>query len=441
MPSLSDIVSITIVLQTGGITQAGFGTPLLLSHSAAFAERVRFYQDPEGVAADFAVTTPEHRAASKIFSQNPRPERVAIGRAALKPTQRFKIGAVSVQNLHKYIVKIGTTDVEYTSDGTATNDEIVAGLAAAITTLAPAGFAATAIGVVGSQVLQILASAPGNWLDITAPDPTYLSFVQDHADPGVATDLTAIKLESNQWYHLVTWFNSEAYVLAASAFVEANKKLYTPDFADSEVITVAESGLATDVAHDLKASAFNRTGGCYHPNNAQFFGAAWPGAVLPLNPGSETWKFKTLAGVAVYALSETQKINAQDKRCNLYLEYAGRNIATEGVVASGQFVDTIRFRDWLEARIQERLFLALANSKKVPYTDEGIAILQAALFAQLQEGVDVGGLVKDSIVIQAPTAASANPVDKANRILRNLNFTAELAGAIHKVFIQGQIIL
>jgi hypothetical protein len=95
--SLSDHVTITITADTLGVPRAGFGVPMVLSATASFPERIRFYDDLAGVAADFPVTTSaEYLAASAIFSQNPHPERMAIGRAIGKPTQKYRIDVSSV---------------------------------------------------------------------------------------------------------------------------------------------------------------------------------------------------------------------------------------------------------------------------------------------------------------------------------------------------------
>jgi hypothetical protein len=89
---LSDVVSITVSTQNPGVTQAGFGVPAIVSHSAAWAERSRSYADLSEVASDFATTTVEYLAASQIFAQSPTVEEMKILRASGKPTQRYAIG-------------------------------------------------------------------------------------------------------------------------------------------------------------------------------------------------------------------------------------------------------------------------------------------------------------------------------------------------------------
>ena len=94
----SDIANVSISLQTGGLTQQGFGTGMLLGYPTGWVERSRTYSSITGVAADFAATTPEYKAANAYFSQTPRPEQLVIGRGALKPTMIFKVTVASLLN-------------------------------------------------------------------------------------------------------------------------------------------------------------------------------------------------------------------------------------------------------------------------------------------------------------------------------------------------------
>lgn len=438
---LSDIVNVIIELATAGLSVPGFGIPGILGYSSTFPDRVRFYTSIDGVLVDYAASTPEAIAAAAIFAQDVHPERIAIFKGLLKPTQRFKLSVVSVVNSYAYTFKVGSTTVTFTSDASATNDEIATGLMNAINTAAPAGFTATTSGSVGSLFVYITGNAPGNWLATENLQPDFLALSQDHADPGVATDLAQIKLLDNTWYGLITLFNSSAYILGAAAWVESNEKLYIPVTQDSEAETVAFSS-ATDVVKTIYTLGYTRTAVEYHRSNLYFADAAWFGATLSFDPGSETWKFKTLNGVPPVTLTTTQQTNLQNKRANIYYAIAGRNITAEGITASGQFIDTIRFRDWLKLRLQVEVFLELANSPKVPYTDPGIAKIENRVRAVLDEGVAVGGIAQGSIVVTVPKVVDTSPVDKAERILRNMFFECDLASAIHGVLpIRGRITL
>ncbi len=445
---LSDIVQITIVTETAGVTQAGFGVPMILSADAAFPERIRFYTSITAVADDFDSDSPTYGMAAAIFSQNPKVERIAVGRMVDKPTQSWLILLGSAGPLSETLYQIQVNDdlVQTTSDIDATNDEIIDALVSGINTLA-VGLTATAAGSPGSKYIDMETDDPGAWFQIICLNPdslpdngTYLTMEQDTADNGVSDELDAIEAVDSTWYAVCSPFSSEAFATEVADWVEARKKIYVAAVHDSATITAAVGG--GDFADSFATAGYARTALIYTPDNGDFADAAWLGKCLPFDPGSETWKFKTLATVSAVSLTPTHQVNLEAKSCNYYYEVAGINITTQGVVSAGEFIDVIRFRDWLEARISERIFGRLANAKKIPYTDRGIAIIEAEVRAQLREGVDVGGLAEDpSPTVTVPKAADANPNDKAARLLRNVLFTATLAGAIHKLTIQGTLTL
>jgi hypothetical protein len=92
---LSDIVTVAISTTAPAPTQQGFGVPLILGacQNATFgADRIRYYGSLTAMVSDgFLTTDPEYIAAQAMFSQNPAPPQLAVGRRANKPTQQFKI--------------------------------------------------------------------------------------------------------------------------------------------------------------------------------------------------------------------------------------------------------------------------------------------------------------------------------------------------------------
>ena len=53
----------------------------------------------------------------------------------------------------------------------------------------------------------------------------------------------------------------------------------------------------------------------------------------------------------------------------------------------GGWFDTEWGLDWLQARVQQRVFGALVINPKVPFTDAGIGTVTGQIKAALQEGV------------------------------------------------------
>lgn len=438
---LSDHVSLTITQDSVGVSRAGFGTILMLSASTeaqAWVERVRTYSSLGEVLEDFPSTSgPEYRAAAAIFSQSPHPEQIKIGRSALPPTQKYTLTPV-VRNSHTYSLTLSgdgatTTTVTFASDASATAAEIVTGLIAAVNAVVGKNFTAS-----GTTTLVITANAAGEWFSVEATDVAdWTTTGQDHVDPGVATDLAAIALEDSDWYALHTGYNSKAYVGAAAAWIETQKKIYVFDTNDVSCISVAV-GSADDVLEDIFDLAYARTMGAYHPSPAAMMSAAWMGRVLPIDPGGVTWKFKTLAGVDVVSLTGTHRSNLLARKANSYQRVSGVNITWEGTSADGDFLDVRRDLDWLDDDMSAAVFGALAGADKIPYTDDGIAIIEAEVRGSLDRAVS-RGIIAEGYVVTVPRAANVSSADKAARILPDVRFSATLAGSIHKVEITGVV--
>lgn len=209
--------------------------------------------------------------------------------------------------------------------------------------------------------------------------------------------------------------------------------------ANGEVTTTQDP--TTDLGQELAALSLDRTALMYSANaDAQFPEAAWAGGILPLDPGSVTWAFKTLAGITVDALTATQKAKAIGNNVNVYTTVGGVNLTQNGTMASGRFIDIRRGVDWLQARMEENIFFQVANLPKIPFTDAGIAIIQNEISAVLQDGID-NNVIADNPEpsITVPRALSVSANDRANRLLPDVKFEARLAGAIHKVIVRGTV--
>jgi hypothetical protein len=431
--ALSEIVSISISTDVPRVKRAGFGIPMVLTCTSLFADRVKFYSEAsELVTAGFATTSPEYKAVSAIFSQEQRPERVALGRLALKPTQKWRITPTAA-NSTAYSVTIGTSTATYTSDASGTVAEITAGLKTAIDALA-LSLTTTDNGT----SLDVVATTAGAWFALEVGDVDLLQVEQTHADPGIATDMAAILAANSDWYMVINPWNSALMAVALAGWVESNSKFFLCGSMDS---TILGSG-SSDVASTLKTAARTRTAVIYHPKMGEFADAAWAGGLLPNDPGSETWAFKTLSGISATTFTTTEVTNALGKNATLYRELGGVNVTTFGncADASTSFIDLVRGKDWLQARMQEDIFAAVTEAKKIPYTDEGVAIVEGAIRGVLREGVNAGFLAADpQPQVFVPKVADVSSADKAARLLPDVRFRATLAGALHKVEITGSI--
>ncbi len=344
---------------------------------------------------------------------------------------------------------LSSTEILITTDGTGThtlvraqNDVICAQLVQALNAVVGNNYiAAQVTGAGETDYITVTADAAGEWFSLEINNAAYLTIKTTHSDPGVEADLTAIALEDSTWYALLTLFNSEAYVLAAAAWIETQSKIYLVDVSETEAITTVV-GSGSDTLKELFALSYNRTAGAYHPNPNAFFSAAWAGRCLPLEPGSETWKYKTLAGVEAVTLTSTHRTNLRARKANTYETIAGVNVTWEGTLAGGTygFIDVTRGLDWLHDDMTKSVFESFINDEKIPFTDPGIAVIRSQVKASLKRASDKGIITSD-FTISVPKAADVSTADKALRTLPDVKFSATLQGAIHKVEILGVVSL
>jgi len=243
----------------------------------------------------------------------------------------------------------------------------------------------------------------------------------------------------DDWYELGILSNADADIEAVSDAVEAmsTPKLFV--FASSEADILASP--ATDIISVLSAKNYDRTAGMYHSlAGTQYPEYAWPGLQLPKDPGSSTWFGKTLVGITADTITTTADTNIANKNGNSYQTIGGVDLTLDGRVVSGEWIGIIRGVDWLQAQIEEEVFSVLVNAEKIPFTDEGVGVILSTIRNILnQRGVDVGLLVADSIVVEAPKVADISSANKTARTLPDITFSATLTGAIHKATIVGKL--
>lgn len=441
MAGLDDIINLSITIQSSTITRAGFGTPLVLDYNTRYSDvRVRSYTSPKGMTDDgFATTDPAYVAASQMFSQNPRPGTVKIGRRTLGPAQRMDLTpATAASTLYKFTMSItggAEQTVSFTSSATANAAEIMNGLSAAVAALN--GYSAAGLTASNQTTfLRILGPATGPKYRIKSVNANFSSVKDTGADAGIATDLSNIELEDADWYGFVSTAKAEDEIKAAASWVQSRRKFFIAGSMNSDVVVSGSS----DIASYLKGQSYSRTALFWNDNHMDHGDAAFIGRWLPFKPGEETMKFKTLVGTSPTVLTDSKLTQLRAKNANFYVTVAGVNIVQEGKTCYGEFMDVIRFVDWLYANIQEEVFAVLTQESKVPFTDPGVSQIESAIRSVLQRGVEVGGLAADpKYDVLVPKVASVSSIDRASRTLPSVTFYGTLAGAVHNLQIAGTV--
>lgn len=304
----------------------------------------------------------------------------------------------------------------------------------------------------GDGFVDVAPDVASTFFECRTSSNTHLEF---NLDGDIATNIAAIRAVDDDWYGvtLARQYGSENkdHQREVADVVETLRKIFIPGSDDEDIfddsLSVDDPNTGT-IARQLQAVAYARSAVLAHreqtgsPVDDSFGDAAWFGARFPTDPGTETWKFEALAGVVPDDLSSTERKNALDKNANIYVPLtADRAITEEGTMAEGEFIDVIRYIDFLYNEMTLNVLDALLNPvpplNKIPYTDAGIAIIENKVRESLQAGVDSGALA--SFTVTVPKAADVSQADKAARILRDVKFTAVLSGAIHAVEIRGTV--
>lgn len=286
-----------------------------------------------------------------------------------------------------------------------------------------------------------------------SPAPTKVAIGRKDPAETWAAAFTAIELIDRDWYAVLVTSRDKADVTAVAAWVEANQRLFGTASSEADIVNLdlasdlgtADPPAPKTLAGDLYVGNYRRTFLLYHGGadggaTDPFPEAAWFGKQLTTDPGATTWMFKALATISTSPLTVGESKNARAKNANVYEVIGGAKITREGKTTSGEYIDIVRGVDWLEARIAERIFSRLANLPKVPYTDAGVAIFETQVRAQLADGIGVGLLAADPPpVVSVPRVADVAFNDRAGRTLPDIRFTANLAGAIHSVTVNGVV--
>ena len=233
MAPLSDIVVVNITAQVGGLTQQGFGTPLILGYTPTWVERVRYYSDLAGIATDLGLDEPRSTSAPRRSSANPRPEgsRSAVGEQAHAALQALDRPS-SPEGLHGPAQRGRLHDQLGVG---ATNDSIATAINGAISCRDRCGLYELRDRC-GRLTSRSRCSATRRATGASASRTRGPAVHQGHAGPQRPWHRGGPRRDpprTPQWYALLTMFNSSACVQGAATWTQANERLYLAGTQDS----------------------------------------------------------------------------------------------------------------------------------------------------------------------------------------------------------------
>lgn len=478
---VSSLVNVSVNLASAPAQAQSLSNLLIMGSSDVIDtyQRIRTYSTLGSVATDFGSTAPEYLAAAQWFGQSPQPGNCLIGRwAATATSGRLQGGVVSPTN------QLLATWTAITSGGFAVT---INGTLQTVTLLNFSG--ATNLNNVASIITAALTGATCTW------NSSYQSFLIKTTSTGTAatisfltaagvTDISAmlamrstssgayvvagIAIETavsavtamdsqygQQFYGLFVCGAVDADHLAIAAYIEGanTKHAYGVNHQEGGVLVSTDT---TNISYQLKALGYKKTLSQYS-STSLYAVVSLMARILTTdytaNKTVITLMYKTEPGVVAESLNTNQMVALLANNCNVFVGYDNNtNIIQPGVVASGDFIDTIFGADWLAIDIQNTIYNLLYTSPtKIPQTDAGNHILTTGIEAVCAQGVangllapgtwtqagfgslNQGDFLPKGYYVYAPPIALQNTADRAARKSVTFQVAAKLAGAIHTV--------
>lgn len=252
----------------------------------------------------------------------------------------------------------------------------------------------------------------------------------------------------NDWYFFMTDREDDASIIALAKFAEESEP------------TEAELGAGVEDHRKFYmgqtnnknfASVTARAAVIYTDVLKEEADASYAGNVAPFYPNNVTWKFKrpqngnasTTALISLPDLKESERSTLLDNHVNFLTEEYKRQYVKDGTCLNGEFIDTILGGDWIAKRMRDLLYDILLENANIDYSDAGFGLIATAVVQALSEAVDYNIIAKDAesntgiFTVKIPKYEESTEEQRRNRVMPNITWEAQLAGAVHQVKTKG----
>ena len=243
-------------------------------------------------------------------------------------------------------------------------------------------------------------------------------------------------LTGKDWRHLIVVNDGEEETDVTSVIAAVEKlegKMYFVGLETDDATTITTTGLRRTVLFYCDATA-----------EAPVPVAALVGEIAGRAAGSFTYKNMVLTGIPAQDLTATQVEAIHKKGGITFVTKAGDNVTSEGKLAGGEYIDVVDSEDYIIQQLTYKTQKLLNNAAKIPYDNNGIAMLESVAVDVLQGAFNDGMIAINEDGSPAYTVSYAmnedvSEKDRANRRYIGGNFAFVLAGAIHETEITGTI--
>ncbi|MGO4672984.1 DUF3383 family protein [Bosea sp. 2YAB26] len=458
----SRVVDVSLTRQDRFATATGFSVALIVQPDTIAGvldatHRTKLYSDMTEVGVDFDSGDAAYKAASAMFSQNPRPRQIKIGyRNSANPISD-ELDAIYAADPDFYWLGF-TAEIRDTI-----NQQLAADWAQSKSVLQ--GLESNDVSTENAAAVPDKTST----VTITIATPgvvTWTGHTLVNGDPIVLTTTGTLPtgLTAGTTYYVVSQATN-TFQLAATVGGSA----INTTGSQTGVHTATNPQYGGSIAEYIESKGYDRSFVFYHTDATLYPALALLAycATRDLDRGNQlaaqrgdinsgnayTAKFKKLVGITTLnkGSAVVQAITgfvpglgmdaAQGHRANTYVDIGGLPMVVEGSVGSGAFIDEIHASDWIVARMREALLSTLANNDRIPFTNPGVAILTNTVDGVMRRGVAAGVVAAeftdDASEVTPEYKISVDRVEnipasqRRNRIAPDIKVDFRYAGAIH----------
>ncbi len=449
---ISDLVQLTINLQEPAVTAPGFGIPALVADfdtavDTAFGAdlfKVITKATWQTVLTALGLTSSDSEwvMVSDHFAQTRQPPTSLFGRRA-DPVAQIDNVSVDTAEDGTYTVTINGNDAIFVASGSTTT-LIRDGLVISVNALTDP---VTAANGVGADDLDVTADEAGESFTIAVTHsvtPANISTTSSTANTGLTEDMVAWKAERNDFYFVVVHEKTNGQIREGMSAMETETKMGFFATSDADV----QGQASGDIASEMGALGYVRSVLMWHDDDSEHPHAAIVGKMAPTTPGDEAWAKQTLASVSGFEPTDSTRLRAKHL---FYLEAFAAidgstavTMTTNAQVISGQWIDLVWGRDYLFSLINASVLTAMRDSPKIPYTQGGAAVLEAAIrgpLLQVSDAEGAGLVVADTILVDMVVPEDQSTPNKTARHLPGNTFSATLQGDVETLEITGALLV
>lgn len=347
MAIIDNIVQVQITRQTAQVDITSFDIPLLLvemdDNIAAFAnERVRTYTSLGGVGEDLGVNHAGYQMAVKLLGGDVKPNQFKIGKVV-------RDGVDDESYAEALNAVIDVDDTWYAVITESHQDDDIWEVGSIIQAMRKLYFTSTAsqLAYQATQSVTYTATVQYDLTGLDADDTVSVKIAGETYtstyDGSVWGTFTGVPTQTfNGLFSLaptglLTITNTSVDFVVTDASQEIaggiSGEVDSEDISDTDPIGM-------DIGQRLRLRGLTRTIILFsNTADVDYPEAVWVGGYLPYTPGNIAWEYKSLPGVTVSRLTDTQINTLENRGYNYYIPVKGVNITRRGKVAEGEWVD------------------------------------------------------------------------------------------------------